>query len=219
MSNFRIRFATLKDLDEIQNLFNHPDIIAGLGGFTMRDQIRDCIKVRPSLWVADLDDKIVGAHMFGGRPQSHMIKLGHVGVLPEYRRQRIETSLYFTAVAQAVLEGRRLIEDTIVGDNEAQKIALPTMGFRLAGELVHRTGSEKSIFLYQLSLLWDKAWSLIYSRCPPDLWIELKTNSYTSDLWEKNMTLYTSKNSKASTIVVLIRKFLEGSPNVQIFRE
>jgi len=217
--NLNVRFGQVEDLDTIQNLFNHPDIIAGLGGFTMRDQIRDCIKVRPSLWVAELDGKIVGAHMFGGRPQSHMVKLGHVGVLPEYRRKRVETVLYFTAVAQAVLEGRRLVEDTIVGDNEAQKVALPTMGFRLAGELVHRTASEKSIFLYQLSLLWDLAWENIYMRCPTGFHIELKTNPYTADLWAKNMELYLKKESKALDLIPALREMLERSSYATVISE
>lgn len=217
---FKIRFGQMEDLDNIQNLFNHPDIIAGLGGFTMRDQIRDCVKARPSLWVAETPDKkIIGAHMFGGRPQSHMVKLGHVGVLPEYRRQRVETSLYFTAIAQAVFEGRRLVEDTIVGDNEAQKIALPSMGFRLAGELIHRTASEKSIFLYQLSLLSKDAWNTIAGRVPGDLPMELKINPYTQDLWVKNMELYQKKESQALTLIPSIRELLERSEYVTLIRE
>ncbi len=68
--------------------------------------------------------------MKGGRPQAHEAKLGEVGVLPEYRRRRIATSLYVACIAQTILEGRRLWTDTIVG-KEAEEVVRNDVRFQI----------------------------------------------------------------------------------------
>ena len=186
-----IRFARVEEIEAIQEVLHHPDVIAFLGGITFRDHIRDKIKdKRPSLWVAEVAGRIVGCHIVGGRSQSHYIKLGSVGVLPEFRRQRIQTSLYFAALAQGILEGRRLLEDTIVGDNSVQFKALPTMGFSLAGILKDKTASGKSIGLFQFSLIDPTSFETFSRRLPINVEIRLREDDYTKDLWEKNQLVY-----------------------------
>ena len=98
--------------------------------------------------------KLVGSMMIGGRNQCHYAKFGEVGVLPEYRRQRIGTALYTAVVAQGVLEGRRIWEDTIVGTNEIQMHVLPTIGLEKWGILRAKTASflDIHIFGYLLSV-------------------------------------------------------------------
>jgi hypothetical protein len=142
------------EVTAVQSVFNDKAIIEGLGGFTMEETIKtSAFNQRPGLWAAFLHDTPLGAFMAGGRPQIHLMKYGSVGILPEYRRNRISTALYLACTMQGVIEGRRLFEDTIVGDNEIQHSALPKMGLDVSGTLKHRTASGKDIMLYQASFV------------------------------------------------------------------
>jgi GNAT superfamily N-acetyltransferase len=186
-----IKIATKDDCEEVQGIFNHRDIIGLLGGFNHLKTIQDSVKpitAQVSVWYArDTDSgKVVGATMLGGRPQSHLAKYGMVGVLPEFQRKGIGRALYFAMTAQGVLEGRRLFEDTIVGDNPTQFTVLPRLGLRQAGELRHRTGSAKSIFLFQLSLLDEAALEKIW----PKHVVHIRENHYSREVHQKNLELY-----------------------------
>lgn len=192
-SSIDIRIATAADCEEIQTLFNHKEIIAGLGGFTILDNLKKHItRGKASMWVArdKTTGKVVGAMESGGRPQSHILKYGSVGVHPEYRRQGISTCMYWAMTCQGILEGRRLFEDTIVGDNPHQFIALPKMGLEQVARLKHRTASGKDLCLFQMDLceqtpfemLWDK--SERYGHH-----IEVLESYFTVDVWPKNMEI------------------------------
>lgn len=163
----------------------------------MEAVLKDKIKRQLGLWGAFVDDRIhgddsmscVGATMIAGRSQVHLLKYGSVGVVDRWRRQRIGTALYVAMTAQGILEGRRLFEDTIVGDNDVQFLALPQMGITVSGELRHRTGSAKSIFLFQKSLIDADAWASMLERLPADVQIEVRENSYTDEVFAKNADL------------------------------
>lgn len=189
-----IRPIKRAEVDDVQNVFNHKSVIEGLGGFTMIDSIKSCaFNQRPGLWAAFDGDTPVGAFMVGGRPQIHLLKYGSVGVLPGYRRKRISTALYAACTMQGLLEGRRLFEDTIVGDNEAQHIALPTMGLSKSATLRHRTASGKSIMIYQGSLIDDHSFFKRFMQRTEGSEFAfryyLDDNAITRDWWEKNREL------------------------------
>ena len=186
-----IKLATLDKCEEIQNVFNHKDIIAHLGGFTMLQNLKDrCKPGAPGLWYAELEGKIVGAMMAAGRPQSHLMKYGEVATLPEHQRKGIASAMYLALTLQGVQEGRRLFEDTIVGDNPTQFHVLPKLGIIQAGTLRHRTASGKDICLFQLSL-WDEvAPEAMMKRLEKTGYtIEVLSNYYTDDLWTKNLEI------------------------------
>lgn len=186
----RIKLVEPHELEEAQRVLNHKDIIGWLGGFTMLDSLKGKMKQENSMWVAYLDDKMVGVTMFGGRPQSHLVKYGEIAVLPEHQRKHIASAMYFTMTSQGLLEGRRLFEDTIVGDNPTQFKVLPTLGLKLSGELEHRTASAKSLCLFQLSMLWGDVYEKMYERVPKDTSIEIAGGFYAYDLYEKNKLIY-----------------------------
>lgn len=193
-----IKLAGLTELEEAQQILNHKDVIGLLGGFTMTETLKQKIKQKNSMWVAYLDEEMVGVTMFGGRPQSHLVKYGEIAVLPNYRRKRIATAMYFAMTCQGLIEGRRLFEDSIVGDNPTQFSVLPTLGLKLAGELEHRTASAKSICLFQFSMLWEGAFERMYERVPEETSIEIAGGYYAEELFEKNSIIY--KRHSASYI-------------------
>lgn len=181
------------DCEDVQSIFNNKACISELGGFAMLESIRQQVKPSGvSGWIARQGVHSIGAFQIGGRPQSHIIKLGSVAVLPEYRRQRISTTLYTACIMQGILEGRRLFEDTIVGDSPVQHFALPTMGMTKAGTLRHKTASAKDIVIYQYDLI-DTDFDGILSRINPDAKIYLHNGPYQKDLWEKNCDIMKKK--------------------------
>ncbi len=212
-----IRFAMKNEAEKLQKILNDPSIISYLGGFTMLETIKKKISdKRPSFWVADFGSKSVGAFMIAGRPQSHMLKYGELGVLQNYRRNRIGSAMYLAATIQGILEGRRLFEDTIVGDNPTQFFVLPTLGLNKAGELRHRTASGKSICLFQLSLLDEGSLETMIRRVPETTRIQVLENSYTADLWEKNTTIYEKFNPDFIPILEGYREKIRSMKTVHI---
>ncbi|RJR27635.1 N-acetyltransferase [candidate division WWE3 bacterium] len=179
--------AKTHEVVEIQAVLNHHTIIGYLGGFTIATQIsQKIVPKKPSFFTAKDGTDIVGVVEIASRTQAHLIKYGMVGVIPEYRRQRIASSMYAAITFQGILEGRRLFEDSIVGDNPIQFTLLPTLGMRLAGELKHKTASAKSICLFQFDLLESSSWTAMWSRISPDISIQLTNSSYQTELYEKN---------------------------------
>lgn len=186
MSEISLTPLKRTDCEDVQSIFNNKEIIAQLGGFAMLESIRQQVKPSGvSGHIAREGIKSIGAFQIGGRPQSHLLKLGSVGVLPEYRRRRISTTLYAAAIMQGVLEGRRLFEDTIVGDSPVQHLALPSMGLVRAGILKHKTASAKDIHIYQYDLI-EADFNFLLSRINPDAVIYLHNAHYAEDLWNKN---------------------------------
>ena len=200
-----IKLIQKHELVDAQNLLNSKGIIAYLGGFTMMDKISQKQKQQNSLWAAFVDDKMVGVAMIGGRPQSHIIKYGEIAVLPEFRRMRVASSLYFAMTIQGIIEGRRLFEDTIVGDNPTQFFVLPTMGLKMNGELEHKTASAKSICIFQFSMLWDGAFEKMLSRVPSTTTVQVAGGEYADDLYTKNCVIYSKYSEQYLPIAERLR--------------
>lgn len=89
---------------------------------------------------------------------------------------------------QGILEGRRLFEDTIVGDNVIQHILLPTLGATKSGVLKHKTASAKDIVIYDYDLI-DTDFDGMLSRINKDCVIYLHNGPYQRDLWNKNVDI------------------------------
>lgn len=180
--------------EQVQEVFNHKDIIGWLGGFTMLEQLRNSCKdkYKIGLFGAFLDDgTCVGGIQVAARPSSWQMKWGQVGVLPEYRRQRISTALYAAVTMQAILEGRRLLEDSIVSNNPVQFTALPTMGIKLVGTLRHRTTKGHGLALFDFTLLDRLAFPTMISRIPQALFqIRLQESFYTDEVFQKNLEVF-----------------------------
>ena len=194
MDELTINVAGRDDVDAVQSVLLHREIASHLGGMTFRDTIKGWVskKDRGTAFLAKIGSEVVGACVIGGRPQSHLIKFGSIGVVPEHRRRRIASCLYWTMTAQAVVEGRRLCEDTIVGNNEIQHQLLPTLGLYRAGVLKKKTASALDLHIYQLDLL-DVALPPLGKVCKPGLAClppEVIDGPYAADLREKNQAIF-----------------------------
>lgn len=223
--SYTIRPANKNDIDNIQQVLNHKDIIGLLGGFTMADVLKGKLqkneRTAVSLWLAECNNtkEVVGAMMVAGRPQSHLVKYGEVGVLPMFRRQKIGSCLYIAITAQGILEGRRLYEDTIVGDNPTQFNVLPTLGLEIAGELRHKTASAKSIFVFQYSLLDENKFEQMFSRIPKNINIEIISSLYTDDLFAKNLDIYKKHSPHFIDRIHRYKETICNNKQIQIVRQ
>jgi len=192
-----IRLARPNEENTIQGLFNHKCAIAELGGFTFLDAIKHQVRdnmFKPSLFVA-IDDEgtMVGCAEIGGRKQAHVAHHGKVMVHTEFRRRGIGSALYMVQILQCLLEGRRKVQDTVVGDNPVMHSLLPAFGYTKEGELKRQTASGKDIVLYATYmddvLLLDKQVEFLRSRKEKFQFQILKTG-YTLDLLAKNEEIY-----------------------------
>lgn len=205
-----------QDCVEIQTVFNDPGIIQYLGGFCILDSLLS--KVNQSgttIWKAVYDDKTVGGYLTAGRSQCHQMKLGEVGVLPAYRRRRIGTALYAAGIFQSVLEGRRIVEDTIVGDNPFQFKALAALEIPQVGTFPMKTASFKDIALFCLNITSAKI-EHILGRLSYDTKITLRHDYYTDDLWKKNVEIYNKQNPSFIEDITKCRKLIFESSRVYI---
>jgi hypothetical protein len=214
-----VKIATVADCERVQPVFNHKAVIEGLGGFTMLDQLKACCqKGKAALWYAEKDGQVVGGMMCASRPMSFQMKYGSVGVIPEYRRQRISTAMYTTMTLQGIMEGRRLFEDTIVGDNPFQFAALPTFGLNKVGYLRHKTGSGKDICLFDFSLLTDSIDAML-DRIPDDFQLNVVKNWYTKEVLEVNLSVYEKKLPGFATKILDLQKKIEQDPRVVVYND
>ena len=205
------------DKDEAQSIFNHKSIIEHLGGFTMLDTIKGKITSSgTTIWGAYDGSKIIGAVMIAGRNQCHLAKFGEVGVLPEYRMQGVATSLYTAIVCQGILEGRRLWEDTIVGNNPYQFKVLPALGIKHWGILEKKTASFLDIYIFGLNLTEESFMHLINKL--PDVEIHIIEDYYSKDLYNKNMDIYHKKNPDFIPVLARCTDILKGCKKISIER-
>lgn len=204
------------DAIDIQNLFNHKEIIGYLGGFTMLEQVKQQIKPHGiSGWLAREGVETIGAFEIGGKPQSHIMKFGKVGVIPSWRRKRISTTLYAACVMQGILEGRRLFEDSIVGDSPWQNLALPSMGMTKAGTFKHKTGSAKDIIIYQYDLI-EADFEYFLARINSDAKIYLHSQAYQKDLLEKNNIIMAKYVPDLIPKIEKLRQIILNHPQIVI---
>lgn len=205
-----------QDCLAIQQVFNHKDIIQYLGGFCILETLLGKLKQSgTTLWKAEVDGQVVGGMEIAGRPQCHYSKWGEVGVLPEYRRRRVGTALYVACAAQSILEGRRLCEDTIVGDNPFQFKALPMLGVTQVGLLTMKTASFKDIALFAFHITVESLTHML-SRLSSECSIELIHDSYTDDLWEKNRIIYEKKRPEFIREIEACRDLIRNEKRIII---
>jgi hypothetical protein len=193
-----IRYAEIADCEKAQLVLNHKQVIGWLGGMTFLETLKSSAVTAKSgkvgLWLAENEQKeVVGAMLCGGRPAAFRAKYGSVGVLPEHRRKRISTALYFALTLQTITEGRRLWEDSIVGDNPFQFMALPTIGLKKVGELRHRTGSGKGLVLFDFSLMDKGSFEHMEGRAiggQVKFRFHILSNYYSDECWTANSEAY-----------------------------
>ncbi len=164
-------------------------------GFVYKTSLSDLVKEnenRPSLWSAFIDKKLVGTAVVGSRAANqHLWRHGDIAVFPEFRRRRYGTSLYFTQILQAILEGRRIIEDTVVPDLSPWMVGqgfLPAIGYTQFGVLPGRTRAFKDIELWggDTHLLVDN----FFDRLPDDLTIDIYDTPKVRDGFQKNVEIF-----------------------------
>lgn len=222
-----ITYATAQHLEAAQTVFNHKEVIGWLGGFTMLDTLKASAVTPKSgkvgMWVArEETGQVVGALLCAGRPAAFRAKYGSVGVLPEWRRKRISTALYACMTLQGVMEGRRLWEDSIVGDNPFQFAALPTFGLRKVGELRHRTGSGKGLVLFDFSLLEPGAIDAMISRAfggPCVINMELLSNYYSDECLAANLSAYAKQMPEFIQPLQSLQQAIKEHSNITIKRD
>lgn len=216
-----IKFAHIHEVEKIQPVFNHKAVIGWLGGMTMLETMKQSAvspkQGKVGLWYAEEDGQIIGAMLSGGRPMAFRMKYGSVGVLPEHRRRRISTALYTTMTIQGIWEGRRLWEDSIVGDNPFQFQALPTFGLTKVGELRHRTGSAKGLVLFDFSLLEKGSLEKMLSRIEDrDFKIHILQNNFCREVWEANMGAYAKQLPEFKDKITRLRESLRSEDWIQV---
>jgi GNAT superfamily N-acetyltransferase len=90
----------------------HPQVSKWLGGVTYLETIKKAAYTprqgKVGFWYAEVDGKVVGTLLCGARPAAFRAKYGSIGVVPDYRRQRIGSALYAAMTMQTILEGKRL---------------------------------------------------------------------------------------------------------------
>jgi len=216
MESVVIKPARIEEAEECQKIYNHASIIGLLGGLTHLDTVKGKIKSSGvTMWNAFEGNKIVGSVMIAGRNQCHYAKFGEVGVLPEYRRRRIATALYTAILCQGIMEGRRLWEDTIVGDNPFQFATLPTIGLEHWAILKMKTASFKDIHLFGYNLDFEK-FKKTLDRVPEYIKIIVKEDYYSADLWNKNQEIYLKKNEAFIKELAKCKEYMLSCGKVQV---
>lgn len=221
-----VRYAVAADVSAAQGVLNHKEVIGWLGGFTMTGMLEPAAVTEKNgkvgMWVAEVDGKIVGVLLCAGRPAAFRAKYGSVGVLPEWRRMRISTALYCCMTLQGIIEGRRLWEDSIVGDNEAQLHALPTYGLQRVGELRHRTGSGKGLVLFDFSLMDADALPLMMSRAfsgPLLPKMKLLENYYSTEVMSANRAAYSKQQPEFLPKLEALQDAIRVHHHIEITRD
>lgn len=177
--------------DEIWQLIDgrKDDVLGRIFKDSVTNHIREN-RERGTLWAAYKSEELQGVGIIGSRAAySHLLRHGESIVPPEFRRSRIATSLYFAQVLQAVLEGRRLLEVTIVPSlSPWMKDFLDGLGYYIWGNYPqHSTGFRDQVIWGQQTL---DAIDTFSERVPEDVTIQLRDTPKTRSTFEKNMGLY-----------------------------
>lgn len=216
-----VKIFPLKIGDEtiFQGIYNNKDIIQHLGGFTHLESISGKIKqTGTTIFGATVDGEPAGSIMIASRNQCHYAKFGEVGVLSKFRKKRIATALYSAVIFQGIIEGRRIWEDTIVGNNPFQPHVLPTLGIQKWGTLKKKTASFLDIDIWGINL--DETTVIhLLKRIPSDFEITIIEDFYTRDLIKKNMEIYEKKNRPFIEIMEDNQTLIYNSINVLMGQE
>ena len=186
-----------KDLEDIYTVLQGAPELGFLYKASIRDHIREN-ESRGTLWAAYWDEQLVGVATIGSRRSyPHLTRHGEITVIPEYRRRRIGTALYFVQILQSLLEGRREVEDTIIpelspwmsGPTECQEGIgfLPSLEYSLLGTLPRRTSGFKDIQLWGKCTYNLDRW---LDRIPTNSDFELLDTPKMRATFEKNLKNY-----------------------------
>ena len=169
-------------------------------GFVYKATLSDLVKEndnRTGLWSAFDGPELLGSAICGSRAAAgHLWRHGDINVKPEHRRRRVGTAFYFAQIIQAILEGRRQLEDTIIPDmspwmvrkSECGDGFLLVLGYKPSGLLKERTRGFKDVELWGMGTL-DQI-DLYVSRLPEGVSIEVRDTPKVRSGYEKNMEAF-----------------------------
>lgn len=216
------------DREKLEPIYHSIQSAAELG-FVFKASIKDLVRdntFRGSLWGVYEDDILKGACLIGSRAlYQHMARHGDINVFPEYRRHRLGTTLYTVQILQAILEGRRCVEDTIVpalspwmaGPTECGGGFLNSLKYQFYGTLPERTRSFKDIQLWGKSTL---ALQDYLDRLPKtDIVFELRETPVVRETYMKNMAVYEQYMPGVAREMSALRDFVLSFAKVQIVTE
>ena len=215
-----------KKLEAIYRCIQHAS--AELG-FIYQSSLADMVKeneFRGSLWAAYRAEELLGAAMVGSRvAYAHIWRHGDINVLSQFRRQRVGTSLYVAQICQAILEGRREVEDTIVpslspgmrGETECGMGFLLSFNYKLYGRLPERTRAFKDIELWGKSVCEFDDW---LCRLPSEgTNINLVDTPKMRTAFEKNLHPYKTHRQELAHIIMGLRERVLNTMNVRIISD
>jgi hypothetical protein len=236
-----IRRPTIEEFDDVRKPFDEAgDTSELLGGPWLPSYIKDRIRApRPSFWSAYTGYAVVGGIGMGGRDIPHLCKYDQIAVLRRYRRMKIATSLYFALTIQGILEGRRLFETVFAQGNPYQPHLQESLGLSQAAVLRHRTSHARDLYIFQGSLLdqglaglgaarhgearhgmsWHGFFETMMNRVPPEVQVEIYTNSLVEAYWEKNLETYKRFIPDAVSILHQLREIITQLPWIHITQE
>lgn len=202
-------------LEEIYTMFQASPELGFLYKASLKDHIRENDS-RGTLWAAYRDRQLVGVATVGSRrAYSHLLRHGEIHVPKAFRRQRVGTSLYFVQLLQALLEGRRELEDTIIPAlSPWMPEFLSALQYTLYGLLPQRTGGFKDI------MLWGKKSFEVdgyLDRLPDDLnRIELYDTAKTRETFDKNLLNYLGHDPSLAERIKVLRLWVFEVASVDV---
>lgn len=217
---------------KLEKLYDTIQSFSDTLGFIFRASITDVVRTnleRGSLWAAylvdpDGNETIAGFSQIGSRRDYiHLIRHGSIGVVPVYRRGRIASALYLAERLQAILEGRRSMEDTIIPQRSPWMADfLPTLKYSLLGKLPKRTSGFMDVDLWEASTTpLDHHVSRV-NEGPYELsTLELAMGPTVDNTWVKNLKAYKLHDEALVSQILTARKYiddLESAGIVRIFR-
>ena len=164
---------------------------------------------------------VIGAAICGSRAAStHMWRHGDICVPNKMRRQRIGTALYFAQHCQAILEGRRILEDTIVPALSPWMVRpsacgagfLRVLGYEQYGLLPQRTQGFRDIELWGQQTIqgYHAGFARLQGR---QVIIELRDTIKTLEGYTKNLAIFKSHDPQLAKDVESLRTLLTTSPS------
>lgn len=197
-------------LEEIYTMFQSSPELGFLFKAGLKDHIREN-ESRGTLWAAYRDEQLVGVATLGSRrAYAHLARHGEIHVPRQFRRQRIGTCLYFVQVLQALLEGRREMEDTIIPAlspwMSQEEGFLSSLKYKLYGVLPARTGGFKDVMLWGKETIEVDDYS---DRLPNDLRdLHFRDTPKMRETFEKNIANYSSHNPRLAEQITSLRQWV-----------
>lgn len=217
-----LRLGHAADLETVLELLHAPTVTPTLDEAVERTKIRDLLArnaEQGGCWLAELDGVPVGVGLCDSRrPYRHMLRHGLVGVLGEYRRRRIGTALYTAQIAQAVIEGRRLVEAAVLADNPHLPHLLPRLGYQEVGVLPDLTPAFRTVRLYYTTPHLILPSLLAPGMLPLNLRLTLATGDATDRTYAANIRTYEQHNPLVAGLMAHARTLVLTNPLFEVIR-